>query len=367
MNIVYDHQIFALWQYGGVSRYFFEISRNINKNINSSTKVAIVAPVYINKHLSKKELLIKGKRVGFGNKAGKILFTANRLIAPRIISKLKPDIVHKTYYYDHSRFLKSKTKNVITIHDMTNEIFPHYSKNSKNHTRNKKKAAREADHIFCVSENTKNDLMRIFNVNSEKITVIYHGVFPNKNLFLEKKSSFKKPFLLFVGNRCTYRNFRNLLFVYASNPDLNQYFNLVAFGGGKFTKEEKTLIKELNLSLENVIHKTGNDNDLFNLYKKASMLVYPSLYEGFGLPPLEAMKYGCPVACSHTSSIPEVVGDAALLFDPLSLKSISDCILKIIYDKKVAKDLTSKGLERAKKFKWDKAAKKTLNTYKKLI
>ena len=148
---------------------------------------------------------------------------------------------------------------------------------------------------------------------------------------------------------------------------LNKNYNLVAFGGRPFCKKEITLINELGLSKENVIYKSGDDNILRGLYKRASLFVYPSLYEGFGLPPLEAMSCGCPVVCSNSSSMPEVVGNTATYFDPKSLDSIYIAIVKTLNDKQKIEQLKIKGFKRIKNFEWAKCAKMTLDIYGNLI
>ena len=119
--------------------------------------------------------------------------------------------------------------------------------------------------------------------------------------------------------------------------------------------------------MTNVKAVNGDDAKLANYYRNASLFVYPSLYEGFGIPPLEAMGYGCPVVCSNTSSIPEVVGDAAILFDPYSLDSISNAIETVLTNNHLRSSLISRGFEQIQKFSWKKCADETLDVYKKVL
>jgi len=366
MRIVFDYQIFSLQKYGGISRYFFELSSNINNN-HRNIDIQVVSPFYINNYLNKNFVSIKGVKVPGGVRIGKILFLINRLISKKVISDLKPDILHQTYHFDYSDLNKFKGKRVLTIHDMIHEIYPNYFANSRRYIEAKKNAVRMADHIICVSKSTRDDLIKILGVKYEKITVIPHGFFTDVSIKKKRNLHLKKPFILYVGSRASYKNFQNLLLVFASDKNLNKNYNLVAFGGGPFSKLENTLIKELGLSQENVIYRQGDDYYLKELYRNAEIFVYPSFYEGFGLPPLEAMSCGCPVACSLSSSIPEVVGNAASFFDPNSLSSIKSTIISIINDKKKKNQLINKGFDQVKNFGWDKCTNRTLATYRKLI
>ena len=367
MKIVFDHQIFSLQKYGGISRYFFELSKNINKNFKKSNEISIVSPFYINNYLNKNYVSIKGFKLPANANFGKILFFANKLISQKIISNINPDILHNTYHFDHFKFNKFKGKRVLTIHDMIHEIYPNYFPNARRYIEAKKKAVMISDHIICVSKSTRDDLMRILGVNYEKISVIPHGFFPDISTKLNRNNFFKKPFILYVGNRFGYKNFKNLLFAFASSKDLKNEFNLVAFGGGPFSRSENCLFKELGLSSENIIYREGDDYLLKEFYKSAAIFVYPSLYEGFGLSPLEAMSCGCPVVCSYTSSIPEVVGNAASFFDPNSFTSIKASILSIINNKKKKIELVNKGFNQIKNFGWNKCTNSTLDTYRKLL
>jgi glycosyltransferase involved in cell wall biosynthesis len=222
-----------------------------------------------------------------------------------------------------------------------------------------------ADAIICVSENTKKDIIKIYDVPEEKIWVVYHGGSLNKFKFFEidkymKENLLKKPYLLYVGNRDGYKNFLFLLNVYATN--FADDFNLLCFGGGNFNENELSLINKFNL-LDKVIHVNGSDYFLATLYKKAFCFVYPSLYEGFGIPPLEAMSLGCPVIASETSSIPEVVGNGGILFDPFSEEDLIRSIDSLM-NNKIRSQLILKGFQQERKFSWDKTASETLNVYK---
>jgi len=369
MNILYDYQIFGLQRYGGISRYFYEIAKEIDQKYYLDNKVNIISPFFINEYINslKRNSLVKGIKIKGDRKIGKILNYINKCISPILISQFKADILHSTYYFDQSRFANFKGKRIITIHDMIHELFPENFRNSKKVIRAKREAIELADHIICISENTRNDLIKIMNIKYEKTSVIHHGFLSFKKITLKKNNNLQKPYILFVGNRDTYKNFKNLLLAYSSNNNLNRDFDLIAFGGGAFRNYELEFFKELKLKKSKIKYIEGNDNYLRDIYSEASVFVYPSLYEGFGLPPLEAMSCGCPVACSNNSSIPEVVGNAASFFDPSSISSISNSLESLLYDEEDQKKLVFAGYERIKDFGWDKCAKETFETYKKVI
>jgi len=174
------------------------------------------------------------------------------------------------------------------------------------------------------------------------------------------------PFLLYVGQRGKYKNFINLLKAYNLSKNLKKDFKLVCFGGGKFTKEEHELFKKDNLNTNNLFQLDGDDNKLLSLYRGASAFIYPSIIEGLGLPPLEAMLQGCPVITSNHPAILEAVDVAAETFDPFDLEDIKQKIEKVLYDKIYKEALIKKGFKQSKLFTWNKCASETLEVYNKI-
>jgi glycosyltransferase involved in cell wall biosynthesis len=247
------------------------------------------------------------------------------------------------------------------IHELFPEHFP-----VQDQTRHAKRIAVErADHIICISEHTRQDLIRLLDIPPEKTTVVHLGFsFSLTNSNKIASSNITKPYILFVGVRSGYKNFARLLAAYASDSELSDAFDLVAFGGGKFSNEEQLLIRHHGLNQNQVHQVGGGDEALAALYKDAALFVYPSLYEGFGIPPLEAMSLDCPVACSNTSSIPEVVGEAAYLFDPHSSESISRAIQVVLGNAELRRNLQRQGQERVRSFSWQTCAAHTLDVYK---
>ena len=214
-------------------------------------------------------------------------------------------------------------RRVLTIYDLIHERYPNSFINSVGTTRPKKIAANRADHVICISESTRRDLVEYCGVPEERTSVIYLGVDPNFGQVINTTERLNpRPFLLYVGARGGYKNFNGLVKAFAKSERLRQEFDLLCFGGGAISSSELELAMALGLRPNQLIQIGGSDNILVSLYKQASALVYPSLYEGFGIPPLEAMTVGCPVICSNSSSLPEVVGDAAETFNPLDMEAI---------------------------------------------
>jgi glycosyltransferase involved in cell wall biosynthesis len=365
MKIAFDPLIFSTQIYGGISRYICMIASRICKNTEETVK--IVAPMHVNKYLDSlpKEIL-NGFRSPFSYGYLKLLQRAIALVLGDLMLRfIRPDVIHETYYYKYPLGPKSASR-VLTIHDMIHEKFESHFQYGDKTSKYKAAAASRADHIICVSESTKNDVIDILGIKPEKITVIHLGfdLMTSTDDFVEYKG---KNYLLYVGNRGGYKNFLPLLEAYASSQMLCSKYNFICFGGGAFNDQELKAIHTLNLNPKNVIQLSGDDSQLACYYKNASAFVYPSLYEGFGIPPLEAMSFGCPVVCSNASSIPEIVGDAAMFFDPYDKQSMQTVIEMVINSKEIKKSLIAKGYLRIKEFSWDKSAAATLNVYKRLV
>lgn len=366
MKIAYDHQIFAQ-PYGGISRYFARIANGL---LDSGQEPKIFVPFYLNNSLtSLPKSCINGRYIRRYPPKLSLFFNAyNSFSSRHQISRWKPDLVHETYYSRIGSAPKDCTT-VITVYDMIHELYKDdFSK--KDDTRTLKRIAiNRADHVICISENTKNDLMSIYNIDEKKITVIHLGFdqFAKTNQISEGSFQKMKPFLLYVGNRWGYKNFAGFLTAIASSKKLMSDFNVISFGASKFNKHELDLIKKLGFSENQVRHVSGNDLLLGLYYRCARAFVYPSLYEGFGIPPLEAMAQECPVISSNTSSMPEVIGSAAYFFNPLSHDEIRNSIEAVVYSDSLISELKKRGNERLNYFSWANCSRQTLDVYQNLV
>ncbi len=366
MKIAFNHQMFCLQRYGGISRYFVQIAKQLSLQ---EQDVKIFAPLHRNHYLGElPKNLVKGIDVKqYPPKSSGLMLSINKMISCSMIRKWKPDVLHETYYSDATLPVKNYPV-VITVYDMIHELFKNnFSVNDKTIAQ-KKTAILRADHIICISESTRQDMLDHFKIDEKKTSVIHLGFSQfdksnnNSPLLLDNN----KPYLLYVGNRNPYKNFSTLLKAVASCDKLKSEFNIIAFGGGKLTPDEISLLEQLSYAKNQVIQINGDDNILSSLYKNASAFVYPSLYEGFGLPLLEAMGERCPVISSNTSSMPEVAGNAAVYFDPNDTEDLANAIESVVYSEQKKEYLIQQGITRLENFTWQACATKTFDIYQSL-
>ncbi len=371
MRVYFDGIIYKKQKFGGVSRYFTELLNNL-KNVDCRLVVDMHTnlPTFTNNNIKIDKLwqIPNFKPRRFFEKTSDNL---NYYIKNNYFKKIESGIFHSTYF---TSYAKLSIPQVLTVHDMTYEKFPEYFKGKKHQEflKNKKKCIQKAKSIICVSENTKRDLLKYYNISNTPIEVIYLA--PSKNFFeikdLNILDNFKKEhnifdyFILYVGARGKYKNFNNFYKAFKETAKKND-INLILAGGGELNKDEKNMFKNDGL-MQRVKHFHNTlDDDLNKLYNAAQLFVFPSLYEGFGLPTLEAMACNTPVALSNTSSLPEVGGDAAFYFDPLDIQNMKKVISKALSNENQMRQ-TDKRIRRAKKFSWQKTANNTVKVYKKL-
>jgi glycosyltransferase involved in cell wall biosynthesis len=369
MKVLFDDQIFTLQEYGGISRYFYElIKRGVKENdleVNVSLKLSNNA--YLNKNT------YPGLHSFYPHKniKGKFHFIkwVNQTVSNRAVKRGKYDVFHPTYY--DTAFLKHLPAGkpfTVTFLDMIHEKLSHKDEQlaiDKTIYNNKKLLLERASKVIAISESTKNDIIEIFGVEKDRIEVIYLGSSFSAGVATDKRI-IDAPYVLFVGNRAGYKNFQ--FFLKAVVPVLtdNKELKVVCAGGRSFNADEMALIEELKLS-DRVIYKDIEDKTLANFYKYAEAFVFPSLYEGFGIPILEAFACGCPCLLSNTSSLPEVGGDAALYFDPLDADSLRTSLSAVLNSKEVRDNLVEKGFKRQQLFSWDKTYTQTIEFYKSLL
>lgn len=367
MKIIFTHEIFQSQVYGGISRYICRLAEGLSK-IND-TYVTINGSFFINKNLlDTKDVVVKGSYLSnYPKKTSKLFSLINNIQMQKELLLQCPDIVHHTYY---SQFIpySMKGKHLLTVYDMIFEKFPESFPASKQASIEKFNSIKKADHIICISERTRNDLLDLCNIKPDKVSVVYLGV--DKIFYNDPQidSCVRNlpPYILYVGARKSYKNFGNLIRVFGASKLLRDNIKIVLFGGGELDLDEIELISNCEISLSNIRHFSGDDNVLNYLYRNALALVYPSLYEGFGLPPLEAMAASCPVICSNTGSLPEVVGDSALLCDPTDIESIASAIQILLSNDDLRNDLINKGKARVQKYTWEKCAHETFGIYRML-
>ena len=363
MKILYDHQIFSIQKYGGIGKYFCELMINLP----SEHEYILSLLLSDNQHLKEGYRYFKKLNIPLPDKKFKgkgflkrNIYNINKLYSMRAISLNNFDLLHPTYFDTY--FLNGLKKPfIITVHDLIEFKFKEQFRKISVMPQ-MKQLIKKANRIIAVSDNTKKDLIDIFNINPGKIDTVYHGF--NKPIHNKKANPYGQ-YILFVGKRNGYKNFTT--FVRAVSALLNKERDLKLICVGlPFEKEETNELRNLK-----ILGKTSvlgvNEDKLNNLYSHARAFVYPTLYEGFGMPVLEAFANNCPVCLSHTSSLPEVAGEAGVYFDPNDQESILSAIEKVIYDADFSNKMIAAGNNRLKNFSWKYCAEQTVNSYKKTL
>ena len=406
MRIAFDHQAFCLQKIGGISRYFCRLAEQLEQT-KPADDVGVFAPLYRNQYLRElSKNVVHGYSVNdYPAKTAGLLVKANGWLAKPQIKGWKPDVVHETYFSQNGSAPKACPV-VLTVFDMIPELEAIASQAKLGTTTDqtaefasaKRVAVQRADHIICISEHTRGDLLKLYQVPEKKVSVVYLGCeavneqSDAANTTINARRDIKsteatsidtstntstkhdtsrtiqsRPYLLYVGLREGYKNFEQLLRAIAQAPALLAEFEVLAFGGGALTTAEQQIISTLGFKPTQVRQQAGNDIALNEAYQNAAAFVYPSAYEGFGLPPLEAMARNCPVISSNTSSMPEVIGSAGEYFDPQSIDSISHAIEAVVFSKDRTQELIKLGRERVKRFTWQSCAQETRAIYQSVL
>jgi glycosyltransferase involved in cell wall biosynthesis len=364
LRIVYDHRIFSQQPHGGVPRYILELASEMAE-LERGT-VSILALAHMNDYLrSAPAGVVRGRYVPHVPRTGWLRHLVNDTLAGVSLRWDPPDILHETYYSGR-RLAPARTRTVVTVYDMIHERYPEMFRSGDRTVDIKREAVGRADHVICISESTRRELLELHDVDPAKTSVVHLACRP-PNGNPPAPPPVKGAYLLYVGQRRGYKNFGTSLVAFASSTRLASAFRLVCFGGGAFSYSERNEMSRLRLAEDRVLQLSGNDRLLSALYANAAALVYPSLCEGFGMPPLEAMALGCPVVCSGISSLPEVVGDAAELFDPADVDSIAHALENVLFSSERADGLREAGKQRVRAFSWRRCATETHAIYRSLL
>ena len=320
--------------------------------------------------------------VAYAPTASRILWA--NLFAPIVMRKQRLDLYHALDNLSLPiLWPKGRTRYVLTIHDLIPVLFPEGVK-----ARHRfyfrfaiRRLLRIANAIIVDSESTKRAILERFKVPEKKITVIYLGVDRSRFYPVDDPKTIKRirdryriggePYILFVGNIEPRKNLGFLIQAYAdllNSGRLNPGIRLIIAGSkGPLSLEVLQLPSKLGVTHRVLFPGVIADEDLPGLYSGASLFAFPSLYEGFGFPVLEAMACGTPVITSNVSSLPEVAGDAAVLVNPTVAADLREAIFKVITDHNLRRELREKGFERVKRFSWEETAQKTWQVYKQVM
>lgn len=355
MKILFDHQLFSWQRYGGASKYFVMLLSRLPKEIWETTTVFSNNAYVESLNLFPHHNFLK--KYFFGGQ-GRIMHIMNKPYTQYRLRKRDYDIYHQTHFDTFGLKDIGLKPMVTTFHDINYSSFSYDAKV----LRWQRESLARADKIIAISHNTKKDIMELFGVDSSKISVIYHGI--------ELYDTFspriiEKPYILYVGARHRHKNFDRFLESFNQVRIKHQDINLVCTWQD-FTSEEKTKIHGLKLD-ENVIHIAATEPQMVSLYQHALCFVFPSLYEGFGMPILEAMANHCPVVLAQASCFPEIAGDAGCYFNPLSIDDMAQKIEIVINSDELRENLISKGDIRVRDFSWEKCALEHMSVYNSLI
>lgn len=370
MKILLDPLIFNLQNYGGISRYYAEVL----KILTQKKEVNIDCPLYITENLHLKNygfgesLLVKIFQRHFPGKVNNYLRQKSFDDTTRLLKSAKYDLFIPTYY--NTGFLNyiGITPFVLTVYDMIHETYPELEKESTI-VHDKKLLIESATKVIAISKNTKDDILRFYpHISKDKIHVVYLSHSITKKEFGDQhrqKIIGKSQYILFVGNRGFYKNFNWFLPVVSDWLKENDV-KLLCLGGGSFNDEENNNISDLGLK-DFVKQYTFQDDELYFFYNRALAFIFPSEYEGFGIPILEAMYSGCPVLLPKLTSFPEVAGEAGEYFDLSDNQSLVDFLDKLNSNQEYRDQLIGKGLKQADKFSWKKTVDECFEIYKAAI
>ena len=374
MRVLFDYQAFSIQKCGGVSRCFSELYKHLPDDVDAKIGLLESNNKYVqgwngvhpvgygyNHFICKSDFPGKGHLhlwTDFLRKP-KYYPNYNKNYCIELLKKGNFDVFHPTYFDPYFLPYLNGKPFVLTIHDMIPELFDGHDEWQR---RNKALLSKRAAHIIAVSHHTKKDIIDLLHIPEERISVVHHGA-PD-NLVIDDKPIFSFPYLVYSGSRDRYKNFlsmvRHLRGVLAQHSTLR-----VVCTGPAFNEKEKRSIADLNLT-DAVIHRFIEERDLGTLYHHAICLLYPSAYEGFGLPILEAYVAGCPVLLNRASCFPEIAGDAALYFelsdDSASLPEMLETLLHFTSEEREA--LIEKQKRRAAQYSWTLSAQKVSEIYR---
>jgi glycosyltransferase involved in cell wall biosynthesis len=353
LRVRFSHNIFSLQRVGGISRYVVELHRALLRHQIDSR---ILAGFHMNEYLDECPA-VSGVRLRCA-RVRRTFRQANELFN---LAAGGASIFHRTFH--GSKLNPQCAVRATTVYDMIPEIFPTLTVGAVRDSALKRRDCESADLICAISEVTRQDLHRLWGIPLSRIVVTHLGVTqiePSHREWLSECG----PYILHVGRRGGYKNFDNLLPSFARVG--RGRARLVCFGGGGPTAHELEMIRRLQLE-EQVVFASGSDSDLAACYRQALGHVSASRYEGFGLTPLEAMVHECPVACANRGAIPEVVGQAAFLFDPDDSAAQDEAMRWLLEGRGAHQGTIDRGRQRCAKFTWDATALATIGAYRQLL
>ena len=362
MRIFYDGFIYQGQVSGGINRYFANVIKRLPADwvplLTTCQSRALNYPTHQNLRV------FKFKR----RRPLRVTYRMEKYFFRGVTSLLDFDLAHPTYYSLLTRReLRSYQRPVVlTVWDMIHELFPQYFADSEEVALQKRKAIEAAQAIICISHNTKKDLLERYALPADRVSVTHLASEIDERLSHGLEPVPERPYFIYVGARLGYKNFARLLEAFSNIASQRPEVQLVTVGA-PFSPAEARAIADHKLLERVSTYNQISDAHLAKLYRCSLALIYPSLYEGFGIPPLEAMMCGTAVIAANSSSLPEVIGDAGLLFNPQSTDDLADLLLLVIDDPTERERLIERGRMRAQAFSWNQTAAQTHNIYRSVV
>lgn len=368
MRLVYDHQVFSLQNSGGISSYYFELASHLSRGAFADVDVflGLNSSIYPFRELERPHAHIVGWSSSL--RPGLARYALNELLMGAwSVAAGKWDIYHNTLY----RFMPTvrARRFVATHHDCVQERFPELFPDHARIISAKRRMFEQADLVLCVSESSRLDLEHFYGVEPGRCKVIYNGVsrmVRSETGKAELLRRVRRPFLLYVGLRAPYKNFRGFLSAFAESG-LRSTYDLLIVGGGAFSSDERQFICNHDLQGIVISVPTASPDLLAEAYFMARLLVYPSLYEGFGLPPLEAMSLGTPALVAASPATLEVCGNAAIFFDPSDQADFVTRLKSAVEDEASRQEKIATGLKFVERYQWDRTAAQVLAAYRSIV
>jgi glycosyltransferase involved in cell wall biosynthesis len=356
-----DEQIFAIQHYGGISRMFAELARQfVIHSVADVDLEPLDAPIVNRYILDHPELSEPLKARQARNQ-----WTALARYFSRVSVKRSSDVVHNTFYLPHGLAPMRGAKRVVTVHDMIPELMPH-SRRRLDWLTLKRRYVETADHVICVSEATRRDLLKVYGPIAAPVSVVHHGVDERFHPGVPRLDFLPNRYVLFIGNRDQYKDADVLFQAFEIVAKQHDDLELLCVGGAGLSPSDVNRLQELGIR-ERVSQRYLADGDMASAYTHAELFVFPSHFEGFGLPALEAMASGTPVILADATSLPEVGGDAAAYFTPGSVRGLAAVIDEVLDDRQLRERLATAGLARAASFTWATSAERTADVYRSLL
>lgn len=356
MNILYDHQAFTVQDVGGVSRYYRALLDHATPDQHAEVSLRFSNNLYLqDRRYTRHRSFFPGQK--FRGRFW-LMWHLNQQAALQALRRRQFDVFHPTLN-DNDYFLDALTDQplVITIHDMIATLFP----DQVPYQSALERIAARATHIITVSEHTRADVLRLLPVDPDRVTTIHHGFSP----LAASSTGVEAGYILFVGTRRGYKNFGCVLQALQQlrKRPATAGLRLVCAGGGPPTPPELAALAELDLTNAVQFVSTVPDGVLAGLYRGAAAFVFPSHYEGFGIPILEAFGQRCPVVLSRASCFPEIAQDAALYFNPHQPEELTEQLGQLLRDTSLRRHLTEMGTLRLRDFTWANTAAATRQVY----